>query len=198
MAVYYAIPEENYAGDLCHYGVPRMQWGIRRYQNKDGTLTELGKRRYRKYNPDSDAEVSRLKIEEDLNRLNKQREISKALQKHAEKKKEQYDRHSAKVLERKKGDIASYTYRMANYASVTADEFLKMEKEFEKQLDGMIENVVAKAHNQGMDVVNSKDLVTSYVPTRVNRIVESIKKLPVSTGPIETYRVGQRGSFKSQ
>lgn len=31
--------------ELYHYGVKGMHWGIRRYQNPDGTLTELGKKR---------------------------------------------------------------------------------------------------------------------------------------------------------
>lgn len=33
---------------LCHHGVKGQKWGVRRYQNKDGTLTEEGKRRYSK------------------------------------------------------------------------------------------------------------------------------------------------------
>lgn len=32
--------------ELEHYGVLGMKWGIRRYQNKDGTLTAAGKKRY--------------------------------------------------------------------------------------------------------------------------------------------------------
>lgn len=31
---------------LEHHGIKGMHWGIRRYQNEDGTLTEAGKRRY--------------------------------------------------------------------------------------------------------------------------------------------------------
>ena len=32
--------------ELYHYGKKGMKWGVRRYQNKDGSLTDAGKRRY--------------------------------------------------------------------------------------------------------------------------------------------------------
>lgn len=35
-----------YSNYLSHFGILGMKWGIRRYQNKDGTLTEAGKKRY--------------------------------------------------------------------------------------------------------------------------------------------------------
>ena len=37
---------EPYKNELMHYGVLGQKWGIRRYQNPDGTLTEAGKKRY--------------------------------------------------------------------------------------------------------------------------------------------------------
>ena len=35
----------NNSTTLCHHGVKGQKWGVRRYQNKDGSLTPAGKRR---------------------------------------------------------------------------------------------------------------------------------------------------------
>lgn len=31
---------------ICHHGIKGQKWGVRRYQNPDGSLTEAGKKRY--------------------------------------------------------------------------------------------------------------------------------------------------------
>ena len=45
--------------ELVHWGVRGMRWGVRRYQNKDGTLTAAGKKRY-------DKEMAKLKAEKKI------------------------------------------------------------------------------------------------------------------------------------
>ena len=41
-------------GELRHHGIIGMKWGVRRFQNKDGSRTAAGKKRY---GDDADAEV---------------------------------------------------------------------------------------------------------------------------------------------
>ena len=41
-------------GELYHWGVKGMKWGVRRYQNEDGSLTPAGKKRVAQYREKGD------------------------------------------------------------------------------------------------------------------------------------------------
>lgn len=58
--VYYNDLAYNTEDELMHYGVKGMKWGVRRFQNYDGTYTRLGLARYRKAETDYDRSKARM------------------------------------------------------------------------------------------------------------------------------------------
>lgn len=80
------LARTQYPDYLVHYGIAGQRWGIRRYQNEDGTLTEEGKLRYNEGQPESETwnkgEAKYLTDRELLrrnNRLNQERQYKEAL-----------------------------------------------------------------------------------------------------------------------
>lgn len=76
------VPLSIPINELYHYGIKGMKWGIRRYQNPDGTRTAVGKRRDRKASSTDHKTVRALKkkpvkrlTNEELQTLNKRMQL---------------------------------------------------------------------------------------------------------------------------
>lgn len=60
---------------FAHFGIKGMKWGRRRYQNKDGSLTPAGKKRYSNENVTKLSDdvlikrINRMKLEKEYTRL---------------------------------------------------------------------------------------------------------------------------------
>lgn len=122
-------------GDLYHHGIKGQKWGVRRFQNKDGSLTPAGKKRYDEPNSHSDKKEKQHKIPQNksLHRLKledkyKQQGFSKeeAEQKAAKRiKTEMYVAAAAAVT------VASCV-AYAKYKGYTSDKTIKSNSEFQR------------------------------------------------------------------
>lgn len=122
-------------GELYHHGIKGQKWGVRRFQNKDGSLTPAGKKRYDEPNSHSDKKEKQHKIPQNksLHRLKledkyKQQGFSKeeAEQKAAKRiKTEMYVAAAAAVT------VAS-CIAYAKYKGYTSDKTIKSNSEFQR------------------------------------------------------------------
>lgn len=122
-------------GELYHHGIKGQKWGVRRFQNEDGSLTPAGKKRYDEPDSHSDKKEKHHKIPQNksLHRLKledkyKQQGFSKeeAEQKAAKRiKTEMYIAAAAAATV-----VSCVAY--AKYKGYTSDKVLKSNSEFQR------------------------------------------------------------------
>ena len=128
--------------ELYHHGIRGMKWGIRRFQNKDGSLKPAGKKRY-------DKEVAKLKAEKKKLR----NEIS--VQKKADK---------LKQLEKERDALKAQSKNLKKNSKTTTQEDKQVET-IEQKRERLLKSTDAKELYE-----NRALLTTNEMNERINRI----------------------------
>ena len=113
---------KGYYEDHCfaHHGILGQKWGIRRYQNPDGTLTIAGKRRY--YSADAKDIGNAEGLEKRLNDYDKAIARNRRSEKEASKKLERYDKNLNRLSEKEQTDFTKKRISRLNEKKEAATE----------------------------------------------------------------------------
>ena len=120
--------ESIFSDELQHHGILGQKWGIRRYQNADGSLTAAGKRRYGANKGGSRGGADRLGT--DLNRLDSARAAYQYRSNVAKKKANKY---ANKVFRNQQTAVVS-GYGASNFTGNVIQIKNKKSVKYEKKL----------------------------------------------------------------
>lgn len=72
----------NYPNELYHHGILGMKWGIRRFQNKDGSLTAAGKKRAQQDTEEVNEDYKKAHTSNNIKKMSNQelKDVNKRLQ----------------------------------------------------------------------------------------------------------------------
>ena len=124
---------------LVHHGVKGQRWGVRRYQNADGSLTEAGQKRYNKY---QEIENKKLDDREATNIKSFNKQVSKVKNNGSEKSKKKLQEIANKYSS-EKNLIDTERKALKNYKLSDFEDEKKMARSVERGQAAMTAAILA-------------------------------------------------------
>ena len=170
--------------ELYHHGVKGQRWGIRRYQNKDGSLTPYGKKRYAKELAKLEAEKKRVRqYEQTAKKMSKLDDMRKDLD---ERKKALKTDDTPEPTKQPKTQSAPKKRKLSELSDEeiqTKIDRMNLENKYKELAQARIDAVSKKEVSKGQQFVmevlekSGKNIATQAVTwalgTGVNKVIET-------------------------
>lgn len=161
----YLITRSEHHAELTHWGIKGQKWGQRRYQNKDGSLTPAGQKRYNKEVEKLKKEAAKVKAEQKALAIKKknQEKIDKL-----EAKKQKLEEEKKALRDEKRGKKTEDVDSKAN------DKF---EETAEQKRARLLKSTDPKELLDGKDMLSNNELQERL--NRINLESQLQSKIPV-------------------
>lgn len=155
--------------ELQHHGVKGQRWGIRRFQNHDGSLKPAGKKRYGIIGSIKERSAAKKKQKQRTEALEKAREVKKTKAEEAAEKKRVLESGTADEVMKYKGQLSNKeladAYSRLNYERLISDLSVKDTRSGADKANSLMDKAekVVGAAQKGLDTYNKAAKIVNAV-----------------------------------